>query len=310
MRFSQLRHFAKIVEAGSFSRAATMVHIAQPALSKQIAELEGEFGMALLHRSARGVTPTVAGKALYTEVLKLIHHADSLAAIARSAQGYAQGMVTLGVASTLAPALIGKMLELCRDTLPGVTLRFCSGGSQTLREKVAAHAVDLAIVFEDQPEPGFQRQELFRQRLYLASPEGSAPLASISLQEISVLPLVLPTPANVLRRYLSRMLAEQDIAVTPIAESDLLEVLLAAVENDLGHAVMPKGDFSDVLGHQGIATTPIEPPVQLSVCLIKALGSAQTQAMLAVETLLLDLIDAQLEGAAFKGATQVPQKRT
>src|ERR1700748_3127109 len=53
MQFRQLRYFVKIVDAGSFSRAASVVHVAQPALSKQIAELEERLGVGLLSRRGR-----------------------------------------------------------------------------------------------------------------------------------------------------------------------------------------------------------------------------------------------------------------
>jgi LysR family nitrogen assimilation transcriptional regulator len=302
MQFRHLRYFAKIVEAGSFSRASTLIHIAQPALSKQIAELEDEFGVTLLHRSARGVTPTVAGEVLYQEALKLIRHVDDLPAIVRSSQGDVHGVVTFGMASTMAPALTGKMLEICRTTLPKVTLRFVTGDSLTLREKVASRAIDLAIVFEDEQEGGFTREVLFRQRLYLASPRGALRAASLTLQEISQLPLVLPTPTNVLRRLLDRVFAQASIVVEPIAESDLFDVMLSAVETGLGHAILPKGDFSDVAGHQDIATTPIEPPVHLTACLITSQTAPLTQAALAIEASLLTFIRGQLEETSFKGA--------
>jgi LysR family transcriptional regulator, nitrogen assimilation regulatory protein len=306
MQFRHLRYFAKIVEAGSFSRAAALIHIAQPALSKQIAELEDEFGVTLLHRSARGVTPTVAGETLYQEALKLIRQVDNLPDIVRSSQGDVQGVVTFGMASTMAPALTGKMLEICRNTLPKVTLRFVTGDSLTLRDKVAARAIDLAIVFEDHPETGFTREVLFRQRLYLASPRNNAPKKSaVTLQDIAQLPLVLPTPSNVLRRLLDRVFAESNIKVEPIAESDLFDVMLSAVETGLGHAVMPKGDFADVPGHQDISTTPIEPPVRLTACLVTAQDAPLTQAALAIEASLLTFIRGQLEETAFRGAEWV-----
>ncbi|GLQ52591.1 LysR substrate-binding domain-containing protein [Dyella flava] len=305
MQFRHLRYFAKIVEAGSFSRAAALIHIAQPALSKQIAELEDEFGVTLLHRSARGVTPTVAGEVLYQEALKLIRHVDDLPSIVRSSQGDVQGVVSFGMASTVAPALTGKMLEICRNTLPHVTLRFVTGDSLTLREKVAARAVDLAIVFEDEPEGGFTREVLFRQRLYLANPKGSKRALPISLSEISALPLVLPTPTNVLRRVLDRAFAQANITLRPIAESDLFDVMLSAVETGLGHAVMPKGDFSDVPGHQDIGTTPIEPPIYLTACLVTSQDVPLTQAALAVEAALLTFIRGQLDKTSFHGAEWV-----
>jgi LysR family transcriptional regulator, nitrogen assimilation regulatory protein len=305
MQFRHLRYFAKIVEAGSFSRAAALIHIAQPALSKQIAELEDEFGVTLLHRSARGVTATVAGEVLYQEALKLIRQVDDLPAIVRSSQGDLQGVVTFGMASTMAPALTGKMLEICRNTLPKVTLRFVTGDSLTLRDKVAARAIDLAIIFEDEPEGGFTREVLFRQRLYLASRPNGERASFVTLQDISTLPLVLPTPSNVLRRLLDRIFARENIKVDPIAESDLFDVMLSAVETGLGHAVMPKGDFSDVPGHQDIATTPIEPPVHLTACLITSQDAPLSQAALAIEASLLTFIRGQLEETSFKGAEWV-----
>jgi LysR family nitrogen assimilation transcriptional regulator len=216
-----------------------------------------------------------------------------------------QGVVSFGMASTMAPALTGKMLEICRNTLPKVTLRFVTGDSLTLREKVASRAIDLAIVFEDNQEGGFTREVLFRQRLYLASPRGALRAASLTLQEISKLPLVLPTPTNVLRRLLDRAFTQAGIAVEPIAESDLFDVMLSAVETGLGHAILPKGDFSDVAGHQDIATTPIEPPVHLTACLITSQDVPLTQAALAIEAALLTFIRGQLEETSFEGAEWV-----
>jgi LysR family nitrogen assimilation transcriptional regulator len=216
-----------------------------------------------------------------------------------------QGVVTFGMASTMAPALTGKMLEICRNTLPKVTLRFVTGDSLTLREKVASGVIDLAIVFEDTPEGGFEREVLLRQRLYLASRKDTPRAASITLQEIVALPLVLPTPTNVLRRLIDRCLAQENLTASPIAESDLFDVMLSAVETGLGHAIMPKADFSDVPGHQDIATTPIEPPIYLTACLVTAAGTPLTQAALAIEASLLTFIRGQLEEASFKGAEWV-----
>lgn len=305
LQFRHLRYFAKIVEAGSFSRAAALIHIAQPALSKQIAELEEEFGVTLLHRTARGVTPTAAGEVLYQEAVKLIRQVDDLLAIVRSAQGDIQGVVCFGMASTMAPALTGKMMEICRAALPKVTLRFITGDSETLREKVAAKAIDLAMVFEHAPEAGFTREVLFRQRLYLASRKEGKTANTVSLADVASLPLMLPTPTNVLRKALDRELAAAQLQVEPIAESDLFDVVLSGVETGLGHAVLPKGDFSDMPGHADVATSPIEPPIYLTACLITSRDKPLTRAAAAVESQLLGFLRSQAGQSAFKGAEWV-----
>src|ERR1700759_4808119 len=90
MQFRQLRYFVRIVEAGSFSRAASVVHVAQPALSQQVAELEERLGVALLSRSARGVRPTAAGEILYKEAAGILHQLDQLPGVFRSSTGEPQ----------------------------------------------------------------------------------------------------------------------------------------------------------------------------------------------------------------------------
>ncbi|KMV73877.1 LysR family transcriptional regulator, nitrogen assimilation regulatory protein [Rosenbergiella nectarea] len=71
MNLRRLKYFVKIVDTGSLTRASEVLHIAQPALSQQLATLEGEFNQQLLIRTKRGVIPTDAGQVLY-------HHAKSI----------------------------------------------------------------------------------------------------------------------------------------------------------------------------------------------------------------------------------------
>jgi LysR family nitrogen assimilation transcriptional regulator len=127
MQFRQLRYYVKIVDAGSFSRAAALIHIAQPALSQQIAELEARLGVSLLQRSARGVRPTAAGEILYREAFAILKQLDQLPGIVRSSNGVAQGTVSF-------------------------------------REKLSSQSLDLALVFEDDLDSVFARQPLSSSR--------------------------------------------------------------------------------------------------------------------------------------------------
>ena len=81
-----MRYFVKIVESGSISRAATSLYVAQPALSVQIAELEQEIGLPLLHRSARGVKATPAGEAFYHEARNVLRLFDRMPEVVRATQ--------------------------------------------------------------------------------------------------------------------------------------------------------------------------------------------------------------------------------
>src|SRR5277367_2683349 len=138
LQLRHLRYFVKIVEAGSFSRAAATIHVAQPALSQQIGELERELAVSLLHRSARGVRPTAAGEILYREASAILRQMEQLPGVVRSSGGETEGAVSLGMSSTLASFLAGPFLEACRTALPKVTLRLTTGDSLMLQSRIDA----------------------------------------------------------------------------------------------------------------------------------------------------------------------------
>ena len=97
MQLRQLRYFVEIVEAGSFSRAAAIIHVAQPALSHQIAALEQEIGVSLLHRGPRGVRPTAAGEMLHREAASILRQMEQLPPKVRSTGGVTEGTANLGM---------------------------------------------------------------------------------------------------------------------------------------------------------------------------------------------------------------------
>ena len=76
MEIRQLRYFLKIAELGSFSRASQTLHVAQPALSHQIAQLDGELGHGLLHRRHNGVQMTEQGQAFYSQAQQILKEID------------------------------------------------------------------------------------------------------------------------------------------------------------------------------------------------------------------------------------------
>ena len=89
MELRQLRYFVAIVDHGSLSRAATVLHVAQPALTQQLRQLEEELGAQLLHRSAQGVLGTDAGEVFYEHAQAVPEEqvSDAKSAVTQSATG-------------------------------------------------------------------------------------------------------------------------------------------------------------------------------------------------------------------------------
>lgn len=303
-----LRYFVKIVEAGSFSRAATTIFVAQPALSQQIAELEEELGVALLHRSARGVRPTVAGEALYREAVSILRQIEKLPDIVRSTGGEIAGSVSLGMSSTLASFLSGAFIKACKSALPKVSLNLVTADSISLRARIEAQTLDLAILFEEEtpPGPGLVRKPLFRQRLYLVERKrGPRAAKTVSLKQLAALPLVLPSPPNATRSLLDAEFAAAGLTLQVAVETNLLYGILSAVQSGVGVAILPMGDFSATLSPASVVATPIEPPIHQTAHVVSSDVAPLTRAGEAVRDLLGPFIHRFLDETAPAGMEHV-----
>jgi LysR family transcriptional regulator, nitrogen assimilation regulatory protein len=146
-----------------------------------------------------------------------------------------------------------------------VTLRCSVADGASLRARLEAHLLHLACAFEDDLSPVFARQPMFRQACYLVRkrPLPGNP-TTVSLHELKNLPLILPTAPNVVRNKLDRTFAEASFAPHVAAEADVMSTALQAVEADIGAAILPKGDFSDVPGHGDVSAVRIDPAIELT----------------------------------------------
>jgi LysR family nitrogen assimilation transcriptional regulator len=302
MQFRQLRYFVKIVDAGSFSRAASVVHVAQPALSQQIAELEERLGVMLLQRSARGVRPTAAGEILYKEASAILHQLDQLPSVIRPSGGEPEGTVSLGFISSLASKLVGGILEECRTRLPKVTIRVSDGDSLGLESRVAASSVDLAILYEDEFTTPLTRKPLFRQKLYVISLEPlSDQTDTISLRRIAEVPLVLPGRTNGRRVLIERVFADAKLKPNIALEADSLASEMWAVRNKIGCTILPVGDMSHFGPNAFAKPLLIEPPIYLTCSLVHSADFPLTNAGEAVRAFLLDFIERRVSQADMPG---------
>jgi LysR family transcriptional regulator, nitrogen assimilation regulatory protein len=308
MQFRQLRYFVKIVEAGSFSRAASVVHVAQPALSQQVAELEERLGVALLQRSARGVRPTAAGEILYKEAAAILRQLDQLPGTVRSSSGEAEGTVNLGFVSSLAPGLVG-FLDECREAFPKVVIRVQDGDSLTLESKIASSSIDLAILYEDAFTTALTRKPLFTQKLFLVSRKPIAdPGNTISLERVAELPLVLPGVNNGRRVLLERIFAEAKLKPNVVLEADSLVSEMWSVRNEAGCTILPVGDLSNFGPNAFAKPALIEPPISLTCSVVYSADFPLTRAGEAVRDRLLDFIRRRVSETDMPGAEWIRER--
>jgi LysR family nitrogen assimilation transcriptional regulator len=304
MHYRHLYYFVRIVEAGSFSQAARTIHVAQPALSQQIAELEASLGVPLLGRSARGVKPTAAGQKLYDEASSILRKYENLAGLVRSSSGTVEGQVGLGMPASLSTTLVGPFIEACKAEHPKITLKFIDGDSEFLREEVEKGRLDLALAYEDEFFPVVLRLPLFRQNHFLISSKRSAPVAAatISLKDVAKIPLVLPARLNARREVINRTFAEAGLSLNLAAEAVTVASEFSAVRSGAGSTIFNLGDMSGFSLHDFAEPVLIEPAFYLTCCVIWLNESPLTLAAERVKALLIAFLKDHVQGTNRPGA--------
>jgi LysR family nitrogen assimilation transcriptional regulator len=305
MHYRHLCYFVRIVEAGSFSQAARTIHVAQPALSQQIAELEASLGVPLLQRSARGVKPTAAGQKFYDEASSILRKYENLPGLVRSNSGKVEGHVSLGMPASLSTTLVGPFIEACKADYPKVTLKFIDGDSEFLREEVEKSRLDLALAYEDEFFPVVLRQPLFRQNHYLISSKRTAhaATATISLEEVAKIPLVLPGRLNARRTVIDRTFAESSLSLNLAAEAVTVSSELSAVRSGAGSTILNLGDMSGFSLDDFAEPVLIEPTFYLTCCLIWSIDIPLTLATERVKKLLIDFLKDHVHKTRRPGAS-------
>jgi len=251
MDLRQLRYFAQIVESGSLSKASRCLFVAQPALSQQLAKLEDEVGKPLLHRSAKGVTPTDNGLALYHHARFMLRQLDQALSIARQEAGEVRGMVSLGLPSTTLVALGLPLMRRIHERYPGILLNVVEGMSGHIAQMIRLGQLDLAILFTNDVSTKLDAVPLLDEELFVLLPRDSklvpAGQASITVDEVAKLPLILPTSTHGLRRRLIAEFDRRDLTPHVVAEIDSLTLLMNCVYDGMGATIKPMS----ALRHEG-----------------------------------------------------------
>jgi LysR family transcriptional regulator, nitrogen assimilation regulatory protein len=304
MQYRHLYYFVKIVEAGSFSQAARTIHVAQPALSQQIAELEASLGIQLLQRSARGVRPTAAGQRFYEEASSILRRYEALPGLVRSSGGDVAGLVSLGMPASLSTTLVGPFIEKCRAAYPKVILKFIDGDSKFLREEVEKNRLDLALAYEDEFFPVVLRRPLFRQNHYLLSSTRTAPTvgSTISLKEVAKIPLILPGHLSARRTVIDRAFAEAGLSLNLTAEAVTVASELSAVRSGAASTILNLGDMSGFSLGDFAEPVLIEPTFYLTCCLIWSSDHSLSLAANGVRELLIEFLREHIHRTKRPGA--------
>ncbi|MFM2121198.1 MAG: hypothetical protein RL722_2666, partial [Pseudomonadota bacterium] len=212
MNLRQLETFVQVAELGSFSRAAAVLAIAQPALSRQVRALEIELHETLLTRNGRGVSLTEAGQRLFEHSVAILQQVARAREDMGASRDQPVGHVTIGLPPTLARQLTVPLVEAFKAQLPRATLAIVEGLSAHMSEWITTGHVDLGLLYNPEAEPALQLEPVQEESLCLvtraeAGALHDAVITPLPLRDLPAHGLIVPERQHVFRRLLDTQAA-------------------------------------------------------------------------------------------------------
>ncbi|HVZ44906.1 MAG TPA: nitrogen assimilation transcriptional regulator NAC [Ramlibacter sp.] len=307
MNLRRLKYFVKIVDIGSLTQASEVLHIAQPALSQQIATLEGEFNEQLLVRTAKGVRPTEAGKTLYKHAQLILKQFEQARVEVRNASRAVAGKVSVGLApGTAAAGLALPLLRTIRARFPQVLLHLNENFGTTLTDLIADGRMDMAVLYGTRPVPGLAFLPLLYEDFVLVGPaRPGEETDAVTLAQAAAKPLLMLRPHNVVRRIIDEAFMRAKVVPEVIAELESTASLVDSVASGLGAAILP-ASAAQLVGKASSAQLwrICDPIDKIALALCTSDRVAPSPAAAAVKSVLLELAQ---DLAVSIGATQSPE---
>ncbi|ECG1109232.1 TPA_asm: tricarballylate utilization LysR family transcriptional regulator TcuR [Salmonella enterica subsp. enterica serovar Typhimurium] len=304
MELRQLRYFVRIIETGSMGSAAQDLDIGVSALSQQMSRLENELAIRLLQRTSRGVTPTNAGLAFYSQAQLALRHADDAILAAREAR--LSGHVSVGMAPSTASILGIPFIHAMQENYADVRLHVVESLSGNLERMINTRQIDLAIVFQKDKILRWSARPILEEQLFLIGSHAllaALPDNPITPEQLAGIPLIMPSQGHGLRGRLDAVCQEHALNVEIVAEIDGLALLMRAVRDGLGTTLQPGAAISH-LDNDALRVIGVHNPVLSRPNFLVSLSDDElTPAGLAARVVLTKVMRQLVDAGEWPGAT-------
>jgi LysR family transcriptional regulator, nitrogen assimilation regulatory protein len=242
MDFKQLGYFLSVAEYGSFSKAAVVLGVAQPVLSRQIRALEEEVGIELLYRNGRGIVLTEAGRVMQTHAKDITRTVALATSEVTALKSEPTGKLVLGVPPTVGSVLTVPLVQQFRAEMPKVSLKVIEGLSGHVLEWLSTGRIDVAVLYNAPKTSTLLTEPLIEEDLFLIGPargKNQPEGREVTASALADLPLTLPGHPHGLRELVESALAKAGITPNVVWEIDAHTSMLQLAEDGVAYTILP-----------------------------------------------------------------------
>jgi DNA-binding transcriptional LysR family regulator len=236
----RLKYFLRIAEEGSITRAAGVLGIAQPALSRQLQLLEDDLGIALFRRTRRGVELTEAGERLRASTAGPLRQLELAVQYAGSPVARLSRNMLLGLPETAVDVLAAPLIGSLTAVFPNATFSVTVGSTEQLVEAMLKGVVDTALINPVPDERVFYRELVAEDLVLVGGPESHLdPAKPVPFIDVVGLPLVIPRSSAGVGTLLQNAALRARVTVSHRITTDSLPVMKCLIEAGSVYAVLP-----------------------------------------------------------------------
>lgn len=315
MELRSLRYFIAVLEAGSLSRAAGALYVAQPALTAQVKKLEVELGTQLFERSHAGVTPTAAGLQLYQDARRLLSDASAMRERLQRAPDGPEGSVTVAVPFLLASLLLGPVLARLKKSHPRIRVFVIDDLSLMVRKAMVDRRADIGILVDTDEVAGLDVRPFAREAMYVCGFDAEGEVSAsarrptrrgarpeLAFARAAVLPLVLQSRRFSIRARVEETAASLGVELNIAHEHDSARVIRSLYLAGAGFTFTPACALSDGPPNDGrwLVARVVEPEIARRYSLAMPAGRQPDAATRAVLEVLVDEARAMIEAGRWQ----------
>lgn len=259
MDLRQLRTVMHVVELGSLSKAAERLHVAQPALSRQVRQLERELGVALFERHGRGMRPTDAAHDILDHARNIMGELDSIRAVAGDGHLQLRGHVAIGMPPTTGDILTVPLASAFNEHHPDATLRVVNAYSRYLQDWLQRGDIDVAILFDGPAVHSLHATPLVEEELFVigAPRDDLDPGTPVAFDDLAEVTLLLPSAGHGLRNLVDDIARQRGVPLRTSVEADSYLALKSLVKAGHGMTILPLAPIHGEVGSGELTYAPL-----------------------------------------------------
>jgi DNA-binding transcriptional LysR family regulator len=259
MDLKQLKALVTIAETANMTRAADVLNIVQPALSRQIRMLEDELGAILFERGRQGMILNEEGKTFLEYARRILHEVEKAKAEIRPSSGAVSGIVNVGLLPSTSDLLSSMLLRQLQQQYPQIRITITAGYAGHLQEWLEVGEIDVALLYSAKLSASLNVQPLVEEKLWFVGLPGNGlrPGKPVTLNSMADRPIILPSRPHGLRILVDQVGQDNNLQLNVVAETNSMSVQKRLVLDGHGYTILPSIAIAQELAQGCLEAAPL-----------------------------------------------------